>query len=253
MRRPALAAALATAALALAAPPPALAVAPKGPPPGVPERLAVARVEVTFRRDAALVTTDLTFARSPASRGADLVAFVAYGAPGLPRAFEARLLPVERGRFAPPPGDDGGEALATAHVTRAPDETAFALGAPNRAGQTVRLPGPALGRAFGPSGLACLRTRAVHLLRADNDRASVVVRLAAPPGAAPYPLGEIDVRGEGVTLARPAASLCRAAGGAELALALAGAPPPPGGFAPPRAPRSAGDDLCVSTEFAPAP
>ncbi len=247
----ALAAPLALAALALASPP-ALAAGPKGPPVGAPERVAVARVDVLFRRNAALVTTDLTFARGAAYRGGDLAAFAAYGAPGLPKAFEARLVPVERGRFSPPDGEGEGEALPATHVTQAPDGVALSLGGPHRAGQALRLPAAALARAFEPSGLAALRLRAVHLLRADGPRASLVVRLAAPPGAAPFPLGEVSLRGEGVALLSPAAALCRPAG-PDLALALAGAPPPPGALAPPRAPRSAGDELCVSAELTPAP
>ncbi|MCU0682372.1 MAG: hypothetical protein MUF34_08975 [Polyangiaceae bacterium] len=232
---------------------PALAAGPKapakGPPPGAPEHLAVARVEVLFRRDAALVTTELTFARSPAYRGAELAAFVAYGAPGLPRAFEARLLPVERGRFSPSDGE-AGEALTGTHATHAPDGVALSLGGPNRAGQALRLPAASLQRAFEPSGLAALRLRAVHLLREGSTRASLVVRLGAPPGASPYPLGEISLRGDGVALRNPSAALCRPAG-ADLVLALSGAPPPPGALAAPRAPRLAGDELCVSAEFGP--
>lgn len=257
--RAAPAALVAPLALALAAPP-AVAAGPKGSPPGAaakgsppgaPARWAVARVEVLFRRNAALVTTDLTFVRG-AYRGGDLSAFVAYGAPGLPRAFDARLLPVERGRFSPPAEAEGGDALPASHATHAPDGIAFSLGGPNRAGQALRLPAAALERALEPSGLAALRLRAIHVLRAEGPRASLVVRLAAPPGVAPYPLGEVSLRGEGVALLSPAAALCRPSG-PDLALALAGAEPPPGALAPPRAPRTAGDELCVSTELAPAP
>ncbi|HEU4411239.1 MAG TPA: hypothetical protein VFS43_38655 [Polyangiaceae bacterium] len=237
-------------ALALAAPT-AIAAGPKAPPPPAPEHVAVARVDVLFRRQAALVTTDLTFTRG-AYRGGELAAFAAYGSPGLPRAFEARLLPVERGRFSPPLDADGGEALAAAHATHAPDHAVFSLGGPNRAGQALRLPAAALARALEPSGLAALRVRAVHLLREGGAPASLVVRLAAPAGAAPYPLGEVSLRGEGVSLRAASASLCRPSG-PDLALALAGAPPPPGAVAPPRAPRSAGDALCVSAELAPPP
>jgi hypothetical protein len=236
-------------ALALAAPP-AVAAGPKAMLGGL-EHLAIARVDVLFRRNAALVTTDLTFTRGASYRGGDLSAYVAYGAPGLPKAFDARLLPVERGRFSPREGD-GGEALSAAHATHAPDGIALALGGTVRAGQALRLPAAALGRAFEPSGLAALRVRAVHALRSDADRASLVIRLAGPPGSPPYPLGEVSLRGEGVSLRSPSASLCRPAS-PDVALVPVGAAPSPGAFAPPRAPRSAADELCVRAEIAPSP
>ena len=54
-------------ALALAAPP-AVAAGPKAMAGGL-EHLAIARVDVLFRRHAALVTTDLTFTRGASYRG----------------------------------------------------------------------------------------------------------------------------------------------------------------------------------------
>jgi hypothetical protein len=241
-------ASLALLALALAAPK-AIAAGPKGPPPPSPEHLAVARVDVLFRRNAALVTTDLIFTRG-AYRSGELSAHVAYGSPGLPRAFEAHLLPVERGRFSPPLDAEGGEALPASHTTHAADNTALSLGGPNRAGQTLRLPAAALAHALEPSGLAALRLRSVHLLR-EGAPVSLVVRLSGPPGASPYPLGEVSLRGEGVSLRSATASLCRPSG-ENLALALVGAPPPLGAVAPPRAQRSSGDELCISAELASA-
>jgi hypothetical protein len=199
---------LALAAL-LAAGPAAPAPRKKKDPPAplAPLRLAqptLSRIDVVLRRDAALVTVELTFGRG-AHQG-PLEAFFSYGHPGLPRAFEAELLPVTAG--APGPAATArGRPLTTSHALQAPAAASLVLGARGAAGQHLRVPGEALDEALAPSGLAALRLRWVHALPAAGPRGVLVH--AGLPGRA-LPLGVVNLRTDEGRLERGAAERCGA-------------------------------------------
>jgi len=221
----------------------------KPPPTGIPTHFFIGHIDVIFRRNAALVTTDLVFTRG-SFHLENLDVFLAYGAPGIPRAFEARLLPVPEGYFLPSESESSAVSLRTEHVTHAPSQTAFGLGPRPQAGQLVHLPSHLVADGLKPTGAAALRWRTVHTVVGDEASASLVIRVSSPAGVAPYPVGQITLRGEGVSLVNPSASWCGPQGdGAELA--LVGSPSPPSALSPLRAPRSPNDELCVRTTFAP--
>ena len=247
------AAALALVSPLLAAPgrraPPAVKKPPavRPAPEPMPGPMAIARVEVAFRADAALVTTDVTFARGAYLTG-DRELFVAYGSPGVPLSFAAESLAVDEGRFSPPPAARG-QALESFHAQRAPPEASFALGPHSFAGQRILLPGPRIAEALSTSGLGALRLRAVvSLAAAAGERRSVLVRISSS-SAAPLPLGVVTARGDGLTLSSASASLCGGPGG-EIPLALGGKRATPPLLPPPRAPRAPGDELCVRAALA---
>lgn len=228
-------------------PPPA---PPPLPPPAVeslPRIVELSHVDVLATEDAALVTTDLAIERARWD-GASFDFFVAYGAPGLPAAFEARALP--------PPTDGviplqsvAGEALAASHAYEAPAHAAFSLGLAPAAGQIVHVDAAVLGRVLSvaPGARAFLRVRAVHrFIGASRFVPSVLVRLDTPRLGV-LPLGAVTVRGEGEKGfglgASTAAKLCRIDGTTiplRIAQGRADA-----GLAPFLTKRSAGEDLCV--------
>ena len=222
-------------------------VLPPSPPlEGELAHLAVARVDVVLRANAALVTTDLTFTRGTRPTGGALDAFVAYGAPSIPRAFEAQLIAVEEGRFAAPL-EARGKPVASQHAQQAPAGTAVRLGPATAAGQAFRMPGSAIDEALETSGLGLLRIRAIHALPEGSGVRSVLVRIS---GRAALPLGAISIRAEQGKLVDASARLCPPTG-ASTPLALAGQRAILPLLAPPRAPRSSIDELCVSAALAP--
>lgn len=207
----------------------ASARAPAQPPPPLPSSLSVARVSVSLTGALAVVVTDVVYVR--AERPSAWEAFVAYGAPGVPRAFDARLLAVPADRLFPD-DDGGGIAAPTSHAPRAPDTAAGLLGPRTFAGQVVRVPD-----APADAPLVALRLRSVVELPERDRTRSLVVRVS-PPGAT-VPLGFVRVSGAGV--ANATATLCSPDG--KTPLALDG--PGPGLVPPSRAPRRPGEDLCV--------
>jgi hypothetical protein len=233
-------ASLAALGLWLAAPGAAGAAGAKKLPPPPPlegdvGHLAVARIDVLLRAGAALVTTDLTFTRGTRPAGGALDAFVAYGAPSLPRAFEAQLIGVEPGRFVAPL-ETRGQQVPSQHAQQAPAGVAVRLGPGNAAGQAMRLPGDALDDALDGSGLALLRIRAIHALPEGAGARSVLVRIS---GRTTLPLGAISVRAEQGKLVDPAAKLCPPTG-TTTPLALTGQRALLPLLAPPRAPPHGG-------------
>lgn len=238
---------VALAALLLALP---CAAAPKkapGPPPPLAlAHLALPRVDVLLRGDVALVTADLTFTRG-AYQGGAIDAFVAYGGPGLPRAFDAQLLPVEAAFLAPPPAATG-SPVAAAHATLAPPEASLALGPRHGAGQRLTLPPEALQAALAPSGLAALRLRWVYgFPTARTPHRAVLVR--ATESGRTLPLGALRLRAAEGSLASATAALCGP--GSPAPLALVGQPGLLPLRSPARLPAGAAGDLCFDASLAP--
>ncbi len=196
------------------------------PPDAPPRALAVSRVELIQKRGQILVITDLSFEKTDRPRDWEL--FLAYGAPGMPRAFEAELVPVAPDAlFAR--AEAHGAPLVTTHVPAAPSDAEAAIGPREAAGQVVRIPRePGTGRFF------VIRVRALHAIPARAVEPSVLVRISHDGST--LPLGPLFVRRDDPKTVA-VANLC---GGPRLAIVGE-----PGGTSPLVAPRQPADELCV--------
>ncbi|MFO0661705.1 MAG: hypothetical protein U0165_18010 [Polyangiaceae bacterium] len=223
-----------------------IAMAVSRRPEHAPSSLSIARVDVLLRRELALVTTDVTFARGTLADDEGLDVFVAYNSPGIPKALDAQLIPVAEGSFVTPV-ESSGVVLTLEHSTSAPESVTFSLGGMNQAGAVIHIPGKDLTKALAPSGLVTLRIRSVQTLSAQaiasRSEASVVVR-AATPLLGPFPIGIVSVRGDNTDVSDATASLCsRSNVGAKLSLSTG--PRRDGTVAPPLARHALDEDLCV--------
>jgi len=236
---------------ASAAPPaaptaPAVAL-PLVPLPSLP---SVSRVRVEASADRVLVLEDVSLPRGD-WRAGDLDLYVAFGAPGAPRAFDARLFAVADGALEPDEGDAGEPVLAD-RAARRPQAAHPLLGRPQMAGAVLHVREAAFKKAVTPGGMAILRVRTLlDPPPEDPERGrELVVRLGASNGQ-PLTLGRIQVVPTGkLRIRRAEAHLCGPdADNYPLALAPK---PPPSAIAESRAPiapvlavRHASDDLCV--------
>jgi hypothetical protein len=231
----------------------ASSVAPaKAPPlPPLPMLPSIARVRVAKVGDALLVVTDVSLPRGDWS-GDALRFHVAFGAPGIPRAIDAHLLPVADGALEADE-DLAGDALAIDRVPRRPDTAYPLLGREQMAGIVVHVPAPLFKKALEPGNLAALRIRtALDAGEADASGAhGVVVRLGVSRGT-PLTLGRVTVGGKKVLApSRAEAKLCGpdadphplAVGLVPRPAIIAAPAEPP--IAPVLAVRHATDDLCV--------
>lgn len=200
-----------------------------------------------IRQSAVLVTTSLIFGRD-GWQGDPLEAFIAYGAPAIPAAFEAALLPLQPGELLPAP-EASEHKLRTRHAKQRPSHASFWLGPPSAAGQIVTMPTEALTAAFAPSTYASLRLRTVYDLPHSAYGRSLLIRISQP-GEQPPPLGVVTVRLEDKDTLRARVTLCTL-DGAETELVVSGWPHHAGATAPPRAPRRPDDELCVRIEREP--
>jgi hypothetical protein len=230
---------------------PAAAVAPhpmRRPAPPLPMLPRIAEVIVEVAHDRVVVVEDVALPRGDwESGGIDL--FVAFGAPGTPGAFDARL--VSSG-----PGADEGEQIAAESAVRRDSSEQPLLGPPLMAGVAVRIKEAQLQRAYARGDAVTLRLRSLlDVPAAANDGArDVVVRLGADEGR-PLTLTRVEVRSleTRTTIVRAQASLCGdEADPWPLSVAVAGkgeAPRPRVAgsttIAPELAVRHPGDDLCV--------
>ncbi len=214
----------------------------------LPSLPVLTHVRVEPSRDHVLVEHELTLARGAWHAG-EIDLFVAFGAPGMPRAFDAHLLAVPPGARAPAPGD-AGEPLVTQRAARKPSGALLLLGPPTMAGEVVRVSEPAFRRAVASSDVAALRLRTV-LAPPTADATGgheLVMRLGAP-GGAPLPVWRLEIASP-----EPAAWLRRAAAhycgpdADPYPLAVSGAPS--SGYPLPADPllvaRHPSDDLCLT-------
>jgi hypothetical protein len=186
---------VASAVLALS---PRLAAAPgtaKAPraAPELPFLPTLPIVEVRASRSFALVVLDLDLPRGDWNAG-DVDLFTAFGAPGTPRAVDARLFAV-RDPSEPTPEDRGGEPLVVELRPRRPVQAFALLGPSQMAGVVVHLREPAFRRATAGGQIARLEVRALHDLPGLDPTGTrqLVVRLGCE-GGAPLALDRIVVR-----------------------------------------------------------
>ncbi len=217
--------------------------------PSLPSLPVITRARIEVTRDALVVIEDVTFARGEWSSG-DLDLFVAFGAPGVPQAFDAHLLATPVDSFGAPL-DQQGEALTTERATHKPDRVTALLGSPHMAGEIVHAKEVALRRGFSASGVVTLRVRS--LLTAPPADATgareVVVRLGTLPSN-PLALAAIELgsKDASVQVTSAEARLCGpSADPYPLAVTTSPALPRTAPF--PASPlgvvRRATDDLCV--------
>ncbi len=206
---------------------------------------SVPRVAVTLAKDQVVVVEEVNLPRGE-WRGEPLDLYVAFGAPGAPRAIDAHLVAIADGALEPDE-NDAGELVATDRAPRRPPNAHALLGRETMAGIVVHLPAAALTKALSPGKMAALRIRTVLDLPEEDPTGarSVLVRLGASNGA-PLTLGRVAVAGRGRSVARAEARLCGPDADAHLlALTPRAASPPEPPIAPVLAVRHASDDLCV--------
>ena len=243
--------ALALALVVFAAPPvKPLPKSPPAPPAGpLPMLPSVARVRVEVLDKSVLVLEEVNLPRGD-WKNEPLDFYVAFGAPGTPRAIDAQLVPVGDGALE---ADDSepGEALAIEHVARRPLSVHPLLGRDTMAGVVVHVKREAMARALSPGNMATLRVRTA-LDMPDEDAGGArgaVVRLGASQGT-PLTLGRVSITAKRGTPApsRAEAKLCGPEAAPEhLAVGLTPRPAPSSEplIAPVLAVRHASDDLCV--------
>jgi hypothetical protein len=214
---------------------------------------SVARVRVEAARDRLVVLEDVNLPRGDwSSGGLDL--YVAFGAPGVPIAVDAQIVPVATGGIEAPTGDAGEPVTVETAIRRLPPVRPL-LGKPQMAGVVVHVRDAQLRHAYETSGAACLRIRSLLPLPATDATGArdAVIRLGIA-GGLPLTLGRIQVVSLGPEpgITRAEASLCGPeADGWPLSVALLPKPsqPAPGTprapIAPAAAVRHATDDLCV--------
>lgn len=243
-------------ALASAAPPakpaghaPVHAPPPLGPLPMLP---SIPRVRVEVLEKKLVVVEEINLPRGEWKAEA-LDFYVAFGAPGPPRAIDAQLLSVGDGALEPDDADPG-EALTVDRAPRRPPNAHPLLGRDTMAGVVVHVKREALGRALVAGNMAALRIRTALDLP-DEDAAGgrgVVVRLGASRGT-PLTLGRVSLVAKpgGPSPSRAEARLCGPdADAIPLAITVVPKPATPtlspvAPIAPVLAVRHASDDLCI--------
>jgi hypothetical protein len=214
---------------------------------------SIPRVRIEILKAQLLVIEEVNLPRGE-WKSDNLDFYVAFGAPGAPRAVDAQLIAVGDGALEPEE-DDAGEALVVDRVPHRPVSAHPLLGRDNMAGVVVHVKREAFARALGPGNMAALRVRtALDLPEEDSDGAhGVVVRLGASRGT-PLTLGRITLTAKpgAVSPSRADAHLCGGdADKTPLAIALVPKPPAAAALpvtapiAPVLAVRHATDDLCI--------
>jgi hypothetical protein len=244
-----------------------IAAGPRVRPSPRPFSLAtLPRIRLEAARDHLVVVHDASVPRGQWP-GGDLDLYVAFGAPGAPRAIDARVFAGGEGAGA---GAEGGEAerdppvgatSETVSLERAPRRPTGVyplLGSSTMAGVILHVREAAFRRAVGPFGVARLRIRALYDLPHEDARGGreVVVRLGTQ-GGEPLALGRLEIvslEGE-KWIVRAEAHLCGPEadpypltvsvlpGGARLAESPGGSGLAP--EAPALSVRHSSDDLCV--------
>ncbi len=229
------------------------AIKPVASPIPLPMLPSVARARLEVAHDHVVVIEDIDLPRGGWQAG-DLDFYVAFGAPGAPSAFDARLLAVPDGALEPTPSEPG-QRVMFEHASHRPPTARELLGASQMAGVVVHVPEASFRRAVARGGMAVLRLRSLLALPDEDARTGheVVVRLGAWQGT-PLALGNVQVASieKSPRITGAAAHLCGAdADPWPLAVAVVPRPwPPPAPTTPsPIAPvlavRHTTDDLCV--------
>lgn len=208
---------------------------------------SVPRVRVVVNKDQVLVVEEINLPRGE-WKGEPLDLYVAFGAPGMPRAVDVHLVSVGDGSLEPE-DDDAGDLVSYDRAPRRPATAHPLLGRETMAGIVVHLKQDALSRALRPGNMAALRVRSTYGMPAVDPSGGreVLVRLGASRGT-PLTLGRITLApSSDVSLSRAEARLCGPDADAHpLAITLSPqATSAKDAIAPVLAVRHASDDLCV--------
>jgi hypothetical protein len=223
--------------------------------PPLPLLPTLPQVRIDAAHDHAVVRLDVNLPRGEWQAG-DLDLFAAFGAPGAPRALDARLFSIQP-PLLEPARDDVGEVVSVEAVNRRPARAFALLGRSQMTGVVLHVREAAFRRATAGGRTARLRIRFLHALPPETAAGrEVVVRLGSE-GGAPLSLDEIVVGSTevGRSIRRAEARLCGPeADPYPLAASLDAPPGPPvepttlrtpGVIAPSLAVRHLGDDLCI--------
>ncbi len=175
------------------------AAKPLPPPPPKPAAVAppplamlpsIGRVKVTLSKPQVVITEDILLPRGE-WKGESLDFWVAFGAPGTPRAIDAHLLAVPDGALEASDTEPG-ETLTTEREPRRPVSAHPLLGKDTMAGVVVHVKKDLFSKALEPGNMAALRIRTALDIPADDPsgQKSLVVRLGASRGT-PLTLGRI--------------------------------------------------------------
>ncbi len=221
---------------------------PRGPrlKPALPLPVLATLRLVDLAVDGGLVVVSEAFqlARNEWERG-DLRVCIGHGAPGAPKAFDAKFESLDTSPKAD--GASAGQTLATEFAPFCPVNARLLLGGAHMATQVVTIPATAITSAFGNGELALLRIR--FLIEAppkDRDGGrELLLRLGAPEDA-PITLASIAIasRVEKVAVTRAEATLCGPSAD-PASLTVEGAPSTLATLNPSLAIRRASDELCV--------
>jgi hypothetical protein len=222
----------------------------------LPSLAVITRARVEVARDSIVTTTDVTFARGDWTSG-DLDLYVAFGAPGIPRAFDARLVSTAEDDASASLADPG-EVVPAERSVNKPDHALALLGSPHMAGEIVHAKEPALRRAFAMTGRATLRVRQVVLAPPADAQGSreVLLRLGTQPSP-PLALAAVEVvaRDGAIHVQSAEARLC-GSGADPYPIAVVIAPAPtsttvtyPRPTSPLAVVRHPSDDLCIRYTF----
>jgi hypothetical protein len=223
---------------------------PARPSPPLFSLPSLPRIRIEATHDRLLVVHDIGLPRGDWQTG-DVELYVAFGAPGAPRAIDARLY-----AFDPEANIGADSAFETLQVDHAPRRPAGAhalLGPPQMAGAVLHVPDAAFRRAVSLSGIARIQVRTVLDLPAEDARTGreVLVRLGVR-GGPPLAMERLEIASsEAPWIVRAEAHLC-GPDADPYPLAITVLPPPPPGTralkspaAPVLAVRHEADDLCV--------
>jgi hypothetical protein len=208
---------------------------------------SIPRVKIDVMKTQLVVVTEVNLPRGEWKSDA-LDFYVAFGAPGAPRAIDARLLAVADGALEPE--DEAGESLVVDRAPHRPPSAHALIGRDSMAGVVIHLKRDSLTKAFAPGNMAAVRVRTVLDLPEEDSQGArgVVVRLGASRGT-PLTVGRLTLAAKpgAPTPSRVEAHLCGPdADPTPLAIAPRPATPPP---TPPIAPvlavRHPSDDLCI--------
>lgn len=213
-------------------------------PSVMPFVASVARVRIDVSRQRAAVLHEINLARGTFAGDEDVELFVAFGAPGAPRAIDTRLVTVPRAMLEAP-REERGVPLVWRYAPRRPTSAAPIVGRGTMAGIAVVVPAELMAKTFASGATAALRVRAVYNLSEMGER-DVVVRLG--DGAdGPLTLGRLEVATTDDAPVRVEARACSDTSLPPLLLRTFGRAiaSRDGALAPVLWPRKAGDDLCV--------
>jgi hypothetical protein len=157
-------------------------------PPPLPSLPVIARIKIEVAPAHVVITEDVRFSRGDWKSG-DVDLFVAFGVPGVPRAFDAKVIAIAEEELDAADGA-AGEPVAVERASRRPARARLLLGRESMAGVVVHLKEPAMRRAFSGGDALVLRLRS--LVPTEGTGRDLVVRLGVEDGP-PAALASIDV------------------------------------------------------------